>query len=64
MNLHHDALVLVADSQKYLLLGNNGDFCNPALKVEASAERSGAPTSDVAAISRAGLFPVPLIRTA
>ncbi len=47
MNLHHDALVLVADGQKYLLLRNGGDFRNPVLKVEASAERSGAPTRDL-----------------
>jgi protein required for attachment to host cells len=47
MNLHHDALVLVADGQKYLLLRNSGDFRNPVLKVEASAERSGAPTRDL-----------------
>lgn len=44
MNLHHDALVLVADGQKYLLLRNHGDFRTPALKVEASAEREGAPS--------------------
>jgi protein required for attachment to host cells len=47
MNLHHDALVLVADGQKYLLIRNSGDFRNPVLKVEASAERSGAPTRDL-----------------
>ena len=63
MNLHHNALVLVADGQKYLLLRNNGDFRSPALKVEASAERDGAPTremgSDVPgrAFSRAGGVP-------
>lgn len=47
MNLHHDALVLVADGQKYLLLRNSGDFRNPKLKVEVRAERSGAPTRDL-----------------
>jgi protein required for attachment to host cells len=47
MNLHHDALVLVADGQKYLLLRNSGDFRKPVLKVEASAERNGAPTRDL-----------------
>lgn len=47
MNLHHNALILVADGQKYLLLRNTGDFRKPALKVEASCERSGAPTRDM-----------------
>ena len=47
MNLHHDALVLVADGQKYLLLRNSGDFRNPLLKVEASAERRGAPICEI-----------------
>lgn len=69
MNLHHDALVLVADGQKYLLLRNSGDFRNPALKVEASAERSGAPTRDLGsdqpgrAFSRAGGTPSAMEKT-
>lgn len=66
MNLHHDALVLVADGQKYLLLRNSGDFRNPVLKVEASAERSGAPTRDLGSDQpgRAGPFPVQAERQA
>ena len=47
MNIRHNALILVADGQKYLLLRNQGDFRQPALKVEAGAERKGAPTREL-----------------
>ncbi|WP_164155403.1 baeRF12 domain-containing protein [Sandarakinorhabdus rubra] len=43
MHIRHDALILVADGQKYLLLRNQGDFRAPALTVEGGAERKGAP---------------------
>lgn len=43
MNLHHDALVLVADGQKYLILRNDGDVRAPRLVVEGGAERAGQP---------------------
>ena len=44
MNIHHKALILVADGQKYLLLRNEGDFKHPSLKVEGSGEHPGKPT--------------------
>jgi protein required for attachment to host cells len=47
VNIRHNALVLVADGQKYLLLRNHGDFRAPALKVEGAAERKGAPTREL-----------------
>ncbi len=47
MNIRHNALILVADGQKYLLLHNHGDFRAPALKVEGGAERKGAPTREL-----------------
>ena len=43
MNLHHDALVRVADGQKYLILRNDGDVRTPRLVVEGGAERAGQP---------------------
>jgi protein required for attachment to host cells len=51
MNIRHNALILVADGQKYLLLHNHGDFRTPALKVEGSAQRRGAPNRDLASDS-------------
>lgn len=47
MNIRHNALILVADGQKYLLLRNVGDFRTPALKVEGGAERKGAPRREL-----------------
>jgi protein required for attachment to host cells len=47
MNIRHDALILVADGQKYLLLRNHGDFRQPDLKVEGGAERRGAPSREM-----------------
>lgn len=47
MNIRHDALILVADGQKYLILRNHGDFSAPALKVEGGAERKGKWTRDM-----------------
>jgi protein required for attachment to host cells len=49
MNIRHNALVLVADGQKYLLLRNTGDFKAPKLKVEARDEREGNANRDLAA---------------
>lgn len=47
MNIHHNALILVADGQKFLILRNHGDFRAPALKVEAGAERKGAAAHEL-----------------
>lgn len=44
MNIHHNALILVADGQRYLLLRNEGDFKRPDLKVEASGTHAGQAT--------------------
>jgi protein required for attachment to host cells len=44
MNIHHNALILVADGQKYLFLRNEGDFRQPLLKVETSGEHPGQST--------------------
>lgn len=46
MNIHHKALILVADGQKYLFLRNIGDFKTPNLKVEAQGEQASAATHD------------------
>jgi protein required for attachment to host cells len=46
MNIHHKALVLVADGQNYLLLRNEGNLTKPVLKVEARGEHASAPTSE------------------
>ena len=39
MNIRHNALVLVADGQRFLLFRNEGDFREPALRLEASQEQ-------------------------
>lgn len=44
MNLRHDALVLVADGQKFLLLRNDGDVRTPSLKLVVSHDRRGVPS--------------------
>lgn len=44
MKLHHNALVLVADGQKFLLLRNIGDFRKPVLAFEGSAEQENPST--------------------
>ncbi len=49
MNIRHNALILVADGQKYLLLRNHGDFRAPDLKVMTHSERAGAATRDLGA---------------
>jgi protein required for attachment to host cells len=46
MNIPHNALILVADGQKYLLLRNTGNFRQPVLTVEASHEHPGQATHD------------------
>lgn len=45
MNIHHRALILVADGQHFLLLRNEGSFSHPLLKVEARGEHVSTPTS-------------------
>lgn len=44
MNIHHKALILVADGQKFLFLRNIGDFKSPNLKVESQGAQESAPT--------------------
>lgn len=44
MIIHHNALILVADGQKYLLLRNEGDLNTSVLKVEAVDSRHSQPT--------------------
>ena len=46
MNIHHKALVLVADGKKFLLLRNVGTFEAPELVVEASGQQENPPTRD------------------
>ncbi len=46
MNIHHNALILVADGQKYLVLRNAGNFRHPVLKVEARGAHVSLPTSE------------------
>lgn len=38
MIIHHKALILIADGEKFLFLRNQGDLQNPALIVEISGE--------------------------
>lgn len=69
MNLRHDAIVLVADGQKYLLLRNQGDFRAPQLAHVASSARDGAPSRTLGsdapgrAFSRAGGTPSAVAET-
>lgn len=44
MIIPHNALILVADGQKFLFLRNEGDLNQPVIKVEASGEQPGQPT--------------------
>lgn len=44
MNIHHNALVLVADGQKFILLRNVGDFRKPVLRFEGSGEQENPST--------------------
>lgn len=46
MNIHHKALILVADGQKFLFLRNVGDFKNPSLKVDSQGEQAGSATHE------------------
>lgn len=46
MNIHHRALILVADGQVYVLLRNEGNFPHPVLKLEAKGEHVSRPTSE------------------
>jgi protein required for attachment to host cells len=46
MNIHHEALILVADGQKYLFLRNEGNFTQPVLKLEAKGEHVSEPTQE------------------
>lgn len=43
MNIHHNALVLVADGKKFLLFRNVGDFNAPVLVREESGELENPP---------------------
>jgi protein required for attachment to host cells len=44
MLIPHDALVLVADGRKFLLLRNIGDINQPNLVFEGSGEKESSPT--------------------
>ena len=46
MNIRHNALILVADGKKYLLLRNNGDFRSVALGYEGGGEKDNPPTRE------------------
>lgn len=46
MNIHHNALILVADGQKFLFLRNKGDFTQLDLQVEASRDQPGHATHE------------------
>lgn len=46
MPIPHDALVLVADGRKYLLLRNKGDAIHPDLHVEAHQTQNNPATRD------------------
>lgn len=39
MNIRHNALVLVADGQRFLLFRNDGDFREPVLRLETFEEQ-------------------------
>jgi protein required for attachment to host cells len=43
MNIRHNALVLIADGQRYLFFRNEGDFRSPVLKLEGSRDQSRIP---------------------
>lgn len=46
MNIHHNALILVADGKKYLLLRNNGDFRSVVLGYEGGGEKENPATRE------------------
>lgn len=46
MNIHNQALVLIADGKRYLLLRNVGEFRNPRLIFEGGGEKENPPTRD------------------
>lgn len=46
MLIHHDALVLVADGKKYLLLRNLGPFSKPELMFEGGGEHENPSTRE------------------
>ena len=46
MIIHHKALILVADGEKFLFLRNLGDLKTPSLIVEISGTHPGQPTRE------------------
>lgn len=46
MNIHHNALVLVADGKKFLMLRNVGDFREPVLRFEGGGQQENPATRD------------------
>ena len=46
MNIRHNALVLVADGMKYLLLRNHGDFRSVTLAYEGGGEKENPATRE------------------
>lgn len=46
MNIHHNALILVADGKKFLMLRNVGDFTTPVLRFEGGGEQENPSTRD------------------
>lgn len=46
MNIRHNALILVADGKKYVLLRNNGDFRHVVLAYEGGGEKENPATHE------------------
>lgn len=46
MNIRHNALILVADGKKYVLLRNTGDFRRVALAYEGGCEKENPATRE------------------
>jgi protein required for attachment to host cells len=46
MAVHHNALVLVADGQKFLMLRNVGDASQPVLRYEGGGQQENPATRD------------------
>ena len=46
MNIHHNALILVADGKKFLMLRNVGDFRKPVLRFEGGGEQENPSARD------------------